>query len=94
MSTDRPTDGLGGGPEVGLVAAFDARRGLGSVQPATGGAVLGFHATAITDGSRSVALGARVAFVRRPGHGGAVEAAHLAVLADTDAADPTAITTA
>jgi cold shock CspA family protein len=57
----------------GRVSAFDQRRGIGSV---TGpdGAEWFFHATAISDGSRVIAVGTPVRFRLEPGHGGRYEA--------------------
>jgi cold shock protein len=45
----------------GTVAAFDEHRGLGEVVTEAGER-LSFHCTAIADGSRAIAVGARVAF--------------------------------
>jgi hypothetical protein len=42
---------------LGRVQAFDAERGRGLVV-AVGGAVFGFHGTAITDGTRQIDVGA------------------------------------
>ncbi len=42
-----------------------------------GGATYGFHATAIADGSRRIAVGAEVTFTVAPGHGGLYEARSL-----------------
>jgi cold shock CspA family protein len=60
----------------GRVAAFDPARGLGTVAE-DGGAAYGFHATAIADGSRRIAVGAQVTFTVAPGHGGLYEARSL-----------------
>ena len=64
------------GPKAGTVTAFDEDRGLGTV---TGddGTSYGFHCTALTDGSRTVAVGARMTFVVGPGHLGRLEARRL-----------------
>jgi len=51
-----------GGARPGRVEAFDAERGLGTVVQ-VGGASFEFHSTAISDGSRQIAAGSRVAFV-------------------------------
>ncbi|MGP0029019.1 MAG: hypothetical protein ACLPVF_00765 [Acidimicrobiales bacterium] len=58
---------------VGRVTAFDARRGLGTVADREGVAY-GFHATAIADGSRTIAIGTEVGFLVVPGHRGRYEA--------------------
>ena len=60
-------------PVVGVVEAFDADRGYGTVA-ATGGDRWFFHCTALADGSRTVAVGTRVAFVVGPGAPGRWEA--------------------
>ena len=57
----------------GMVVDFDARRGLGRVR-ADDGAELPFHCTRIADGTRTIAVGARVRF--RPGPGPAGWEAH------------------
>lgn len=67
------------GLRLGTVAAFDADRGLGSVE-AAGGAVLGFHSTAISDGSREIADGCKVSFVIGAALGGRYEAGSLTPL--------------
>ena len=64
------------GARLGTVETFDAERGLGTVEDA-GGAVFGFHSTAIADGSRLIATGRKVAFVVGPAHGGRLEASWL-----------------
>jgi cold shock CspA family protein len=61
------------GPRLGRVASFDATRGLGTVTNDEG-AVHSFHATAIADGSRRIAVGTRVSYLLAPGHGGRREA--------------------
>jgi cold shock CspA family protein len=58
------------------VEAFDAERGLGTVVE-VGGASFGFHSTAISDGSRQIAVGSRVAFVAVSALGGRFEAASV-----------------
>lgn len=60
---------------VGVVAAFDAERGLGEVELADGRRY-SFHCVEIADGSRTIAVGARVAFELVP-RLGRLEAAHL-----------------
>jgi cold shock CspA family protein len=56
-----------------MVTEFDEPRGLGTVQ-ADDGASYRFHCTAIADGTRDVAVGARVVFSVVAGHGGRYEA--------------------
>ena len=64
------------GPRHGRVASFDPARGLGTVAE-DGGPSYGFHATAIADGSRRIAVGAEVTFTVAPGHRGLYEARSL-----------------
>jgi len=59
----------------GTIVAFDRDRGRGEVE--TEHERLGFHATKIADGSRSMAIGALVEFDRAPGHRGRWEAVNL-----------------
>lgn len=68
------------GPVLGTVTEFDIDRGLGTVtddeeRPWP------FHSTAIVDGSRSIALGTRVAVVLVPGTLGRLEARGVSPLA-------------
>ena len=64
-----PTAGpLWRGPRAGVVTAFDAERGVGTVTGADGHPFV-FHCTALTDGSREVEVGREVLFVVRPAHG-------------------------
>ena len=65
------------GPHHGRVASFDQARGLGEVR-ADDGTAFGFHATAIADGSRTIAVGTEVRFTVAPGHRGRYEARSLA----------------
>ena len=58
---------------TGAVTAFDERRGLGEIT-AGDGAVYAFHATAIANGTRTIAVGAEVQFEVRPGRSGNWEA--------------------
>lgn len=51
---------------AGRVTAFDERRGLGEIEDDEG-ARYAFHCTQIADGSRTIAVDARVAFVVMPG---------------------------
>jgi cold shock CspA family protein len=64
---------------TGVGAAVDEARGLGTVR-ADDGAALGFHCTAIADGSRTIAEGTPVRFVVVPGHLGQWEAADIVPL--------------
>ncbi len=66
-------------PRLGTVTAFDEERGLGELRD-DDGLELGFHCAAIADGSRTIEVGARVAFVVAPGHRGRMEARHLVAL--------------
>ncbi len=74
MTSELPIDPLpvGGPPLVGEVIAFDEERGLGTVR--AGNRVVGFHCTAITDGSRRIAVGSVVAVRLSAGRRGRVEA--------------------
>ena len=67
-----PTRAIG----LGTVTAFDVGRGLGTVTDGAGGE-WPFHCTAIADGSRTIAVGARVAFEVVAGHLGRYEARDL-----------------
>ena len=57
---------------LGTVRHFDEARGLGEVSD--GASAWPFHCTAIADGTRTIAVGAKVAFEVRPGHLGRDEA--------------------
>jgi cold shock CspA family protein len=48
---------------LGVVASFDDGRGLGTVRDDESDEELGFHCTEIADGTRTIAVGTRVAFV-------------------------------
>jgi cold shock CspA family protein len=61
---------------LGQVQAFDTERGRGLVVTVNG-AVFGFHATAITDGTRQIDIGSRVAFTAAAAPGGRYEAVAL-----------------
>lgn len=63
-------------PHLGRVTSFDFDRALGTVT-SDEGAEFGFHATAIADGSRTIDVGTRVAFVIAAGLGGHLEARGL-----------------
>ena len=65
------------GPHHGRVASFDPVRGLGVVGDGDDGTSFGFHATAIADGSRRIAVGTAVVFTVSPGHRGLYEARSL-----------------
>jgi cold shock CspA family protein len=77
----------GGGVSLrrrGVVAAFDASVGLGTVAPTGddggfGQRELPFHCTRIADGSRTIDVGAPVTFSVVPGRGGRWEAADLRI---------------
>ncbi|MGH9125711.1 MAG: cold shock domain-containing protein [Acidimicrobiales bacterium] len=60
----------------GVITAFDAEAGLGSVR-ADGGQLYPFHCTQIADGSRQIDEAAKVEFEVVAGHGGQWEAAAL-----------------
>ena len=57
----------------GAVVAFDEHKGYGTVR-ADDGAEYFFHCTQISDGSRTIDVGATVTFDVRPGHLGRWEA--------------------
>ncbi len=61
---------------AGRVSAFDDRRGLGEVT-ADDGTAYPFHATAIADGTRTIATGTRVQFDVVAGRLGRWEAAAI-----------------
>jgi cold shock CspA family protein len=61
---------------TGRVSAFDERQGLGEVT-ADDHAVYPFHSTVIADGSRTIAVGTRIAFEVVPGRLGRWEAAAI-----------------
>ena len=60
-------------------------RGLGEVQT-DDGTTFGFHATAVADGSRTIAVGTEVRFTVAPGHRGRYEARSLAPTGDAGSA--------
>jgi cold shock CspA family protein len=71
---------------LGRVTSFDPRRGWGTVTAAGAAAAtpfdsaateFDFHATAIADGTRDIALGAEVSFLVVPGHRGRYEAGSI-----------------
>lgn len=59
----------------GVVTEFDEDRGLGTIE--AGGRTYPFHCTRIADGTRTIDVGARVAFEVRPGLLGQWEAAAI-----------------
>ena len=63
-----------------MVVAFDPTTGLGEVTTASG-EQLSFHATSISDATRTIAIGTAVVVERRATHGGRMEAARLTPLA-------------
>jgi cold shock CspA family protein len=65
----------------GVVIAFDSARGTGEVSNDAGG-TLGFHCTAVADGSRTIAVGTPVHFRTVPGHAGRYEATELTALGE------------
>jgi hypothetical protein len=62
---------------LGSVTDFSPERGLGEVR-LDDGVVLGFHATAIADGTRQIPVGTRVLVVERPTHRGLRQVVDLA----------------
>lgn len=64
---------------TGTVDAFDEARGLGTVR-SDRGAVLGFHCTAVADGSRSIGVGVAVRFRVVAGRQGRWEATDIVPL--------------
>ncbi|MGH8987000.1 MAG: cold shock domain-containing protein [Acidimicrobiales bacterium] len=70
---------MSGAIHLGVVTELDERRGLGAVAD-DAGSTWPFHCTAITDGSRAVDVGARVAFCVVAGHLGRMEAAQVTKL--------------
>lgn len=64
---------------TGSVIDFSPTRGLGEVQ-LDDGTVLGFHATAIADGTRDIPLGTRVLVTEGSTHRGLRQAIEIAPL--------------
>ena len=60
----------------GTVTAFDAPRGLGTIE--SDGRELPFHCTAIVDGTRTIEVGTAVTFEVRPAGMGRWEATQIA----------------
>lgn len=67
----------------GRVVAFDARRGLGTVQ-GDDGVRLDFHCTRIVDGTRTIPVGVPVRYDVVPGARGRWEADRLTRSTDLD----------
>lgn len=61
---------------TGMVTAFDDHGGYGVVTDTEGGA-LGFHCTAVADGSRAITVGTPVSYLVIPGRLGRWEASDL-----------------
>lgn len=59
---------------TGVVISFDDRRGIGVVSVDDSEDELGFHCTAIADGTRTIEVGTPVAFEVVAGHLGRLEA--------------------
>ena len=81
------TPGLVGSVLLGTVVDFDDVKGYGEVSTDDGRRLF-FHCAAIADGSRSIAVGAEVAFQVAPGHGGRWEAASVVRLAPQAGEEP------
>lgn len=64
---------------AGVVAEFDEHVGLGVVTSSEDGRRYPFHCTQIADGTRTIDVGAPVAFEVVPGHRGEWEAAFVAL---------------
>ena len=60
---------------AGVIATFDGSTGLGTVMAEA--QVFPFHATAIADGTRQIALGEAVTFEIRFAAGGRIEAGRI-----------------
>ncbi len=65
----------------GVVAAFDDPRGIGTITR-DDGTDYDFHCTAIADGTRTIAIGARVTFSVAPGRSGRWEAIRIRSVED------------
>ena len=61
---------------IATISAFDVSRGIGELQDIEGRRYP-FHSTAISDGSRRIEVGEKVAFDLAAGHGGVMEAARV-----------------
>jgi cold shock CspA family protein len=64
---------------LGTVVSFDARRGIGEVEDARTGVRYPFHCARIVDGSRTVPVGADVAFEVVPGPSGRWQASSISL---------------
>lgn len=73
---------MGSAPRIGRVESFDEARGIGTVVDDEGGRAFPFHCTALTDGTRTVAVGTRVVFELSATHLGQVEARSITTVAD------------
>jgi len=60
----------------GVVETFDGHRGYGTIRRPDGTEVF-FHCTRIADGTRTIDVGAPVAFELVPGHHGRMEATRI-----------------
>lgn len=61
-------DGVSGNRRRGVVGAFDAAAGLGTIETEDG-AALAFHCVAIADGTRTIEVGVPVSFTLVPKFG-------------------------
>ncbi len=77
MASRTVDGGRGAQGWAGAVESFDRHVGLGQVR-AEDGRTFPFHCTEIADGSRDIAVGARVSFVVAPGQLGRWEARAVA----------------
>lgn len=66
------------GTATGSVTEFDKHVGLGTIT-SDNGAAYPFHCTALTDGSRDIAVGTKVSFTIVAGHHGRYEATQINV---------------
>lgn len=66
-----------GARAVGTIASFDPRRGLGVVA-LDDGRTIGFHATQLADGTRTIEVGRRVSASVVPWHAGHLEGTDVA----------------
>ena len=81
-----------GRPRTGRVTDFDEPRGIGTVVELDAAGSEGdsypFHCTALTDGTRSVAVGTAVVFELAATHRGRVEARAMTTVAGPTGAQP------
>jgi cold shock CspA family protein len=73
------TPGPTGVPATGTITAFDAAIGIGQVH-LDDASVVAFHATSLTDGSRSIEVGTDVTVFVVAGRGGQREASRVAAV--------------